>query len=87
LPLIRITPPTFPKLGLFIYIIPHQFCFFKIFYMYFTTKIALIFFQKNHIYNFYFRKIKEAKPFYTFYQSVYRLYLAEHKKAGCSAFA
>ena len=35
----------------------------------------------------YFRKMKEAKPFYTFYRSVYRLYLAEHKKAGCSAFA
>lgn len=44
LPLIRITPPTFPKLGLFIYIIPHQFYFFKIFYMYFTTKITLVFF-------------------------------------------
>lgn len=55
--------------------------------MYFTTKITLVFFLKNHINNFYFKKMKETKPFYTFYRSVYRLYLAEHKKAGCSAFA
>lgn len=60
--------------------------FLQDFYMYFTTKLHL-FFLKNHINNFYFKKMKEAKPFYTFYRSVYRLYLAEHKKAGCSAFA
>ena len=34
-----------PEAGIiYIYIIPHQFCFFKIFYMYFTTKITLVFF-------------------------------------------